>query len=171
MNMPVEQGMVAQPKQPAPAVREMLENFLVDYCHQLDDGNIDQWTRFFRQDAIYEITTRENQEAGRPIGIMYCVGRGMLEDRILAMQTANVFEAHTYCHMLGRPHIKVQADGRYAVRSNFTVYRTMYTGAVELFTLGKYCDTIVVENGLPLFLHRQVVLDPRLLDTLLVIPL
>jgi 3-phenylpropionate/cinnamic acid dioxygenase small subunit len=152
-------------------VRDQIENFLVRTAHLIDDDKLEAWPELFAQDAVYEITTRENLEKNRPIGIMYCEGRGMLQDRILAMRTANIFEKHTYCHLLSRPEITDEGGQRYTVRSNFTVHRSMYTGSVELFTLGRYTDLISLESGEPVFVKRQVVLDPRSLDTLLVIPL
>ena len=152
-------------------VRDQIENFLVRTAHLIDADKLEAWPELFSADAVYEITTRENLEKNRPIGIMYCEGRGMLQDRILAMRTANIFEKHTYCHLLGRPEITDEGGKRYAVRSNFTVHRTMYTGSMELFTVGRYDDLISLESGEPVFIKRQVVLDPRSLDTLLVIPL
>jgi 3-phenylpropionate/cinnamic acid dioxygenase small subunit len=163
----------AMKRQPAVAleVRDQIEDFLAHVAHIIDDDKLEAWPDLFAQDAEYEITTRENLEKNRPIGIMYCDSRGMLQDRILAMRTANIFEKHTYCHILGRPEIAEVGSKRYAVRSNFTVHRTMYTGSMELFTLGRYEDVISLESGQPVFIKRQVVLDPRSLDTLLVIPL
>lgn len=154
-----------------PATWMRVEGFLADYAYRLDDGKIDEWTGFFSEDATYQITTRENHEAGYPIGIMLCKGRGMMEDRVLALKTANVFEPHTYCHILGRPDLRVEAPGVLAARSNFSVYRTMEDGATELFAIGKYLDRIVFEAGAPKFGERRVILDSRRIDVLLVFPL
>ena len=59
--------------------------------------------------------SRHNQRkprAGLPIGIMRCVGRGMMVDRVKAFHTANIFEPHTYNHMIGHPVFLVsQAPG------------------------------------------------------------
>lgn len=146
-------------------------NFLADYAHRLDDGRIDDWTGFFTQDAVYQVTTRENHEAGYPIGVMLCTGRGMMEDRVLALKTANVFEPHTHCHILGRPQLGQAAPGVVSARSNFSVYRTMESGETTLFAIGKYLDRIVFEAGQPKFSERRVVLDSRCIDVLLVYPL
>lgn len=151
--------------------RSQIQDFLVRAAHLIDDDRLEEWPGLFSADALYEITTRENLELNRPIGIIRCEGQGMLKDRVVAMRTANIFEAHTYCHLIGQPEITAQGGRRYAARSNFLVHRTMYTGATELFALGKYVDLISLEGAEPVFLQRQVVLDPRSLDTLLVIPL
>ena len=154
-----------------PATWMRVESFLADYVHRLDDGKIDEWTGFFTADAFYQITTRENFEAGYPIGIMLCKGRGMMEDRVLALKTANVFEPHTYCHIVGRPDLKEESTGALSARSNFIVYRTMEDGEAHLFATGKYLDRIVLEDGQPKFEERRVILDSRRIDVLLVFPL
>ena len=100
-----------------PAVWFRIDGFLADYAHRLDDGKIDDWTGFFAADALYQITTRENFEAGYPIGIMLCEGRGMMEDRVLALKTANVFEPHNYCHIVGRADVREESAGLYGARS------------------------------------------------------
>ena len=148
-----------------------IDRFLADYAHRLDDGLIDAWTGFFSADALYQITTRENFEAGYPIGIMLCEGRGMMEDRVLALKTANVFEPHTYCHIVGRPEIRDASPEVLSARSNFSVFRTMEDGEAELFATGKYLDQIVFEDGMPKFKARRVILDSRRVDVLLVFPL
>jgi anthranilate 1,2-dioxygenase small subunit len=148
-----------------------IEQLLRDYCHSLDDGEVDRWSAFFAQDGLYQITTRENLAANYPLGIVNCQGRGMMDDRIKALKTANIFESHTYCHITGPLDVREELEGRYAVRSNFVVYRTMYTGEAQLFASGKYLDVVEVDDGTARFTERIVVLDSRCIDTLLVYPL
>lgn len=149
----------------------LVDRFLADYAHRLDDGLIDEWTGFFAADALYQITTRENEEAGYPLGIMLCEGRGMMEDRVLALKTANIYEPHCYSHILGRPVVDEESPGVWTARSNFSVFRTMESGATELFAIGKYLDRIVLEDARPKFKARRVILDSRYVDVLLVFPL
>lgn len=154
-----------------PAAWFRIDAFLADYAHRLDDGDIDAWTGFFTADALYQITTRENFEAGYPIGIMLCEGRGMMEDRVLALKTANVYEPHCYCHIVGRAEIRTESKDSFVARSNFSVFRTMEDGEAELFATGKYLDRIALENGAPKFRERRVILDSRCVDVLLVYPI
>ncbi len=155
----------------ATTTEEQIQRLSRDYCHSLDDGDVDRWTSFFQADATYQITTRENLASGYPLGIVLCEGRGMMDDRIKALKTANVFESHTYCHIMGPLDIRAEMENRWTVRSNFAVYRTMYTGAVELFATGKYVDVVDTTNAQALFAERVVVIDSRRIDTLLVYPL
>jgi anthranilate 1,2-dioxygenase small subunit len=150
---------------------EKIQRLLRDYCHSLDDGDVERWSGFFKDDATYQITTRENIASGYPLGIVLCEGRGMMEDRIKALKTANIFESHTYCHITGPIDVHAEMEDRWAVRSNFAVYRTMYTGEMELFATGKYLDVVDTANAQALFAERVVVIDSRRIDTLLVYPL
>lgn len=148
-----------------------IERLLVDYCHALDDGDFDRWPSFFSKDAEYRITTRENVDNNYPLAIVYCEGRGMMEDRIRAMKVANIFEEHVYCHLLGRSSIQREGEGLYRVRTNFVVYRTMYTGETDVFANGKYIDLVRVDARGARFEDRKAIVDSRRFDTLLVIPL
>lgn len=150
---------------------DTIADLIIAYAHDIDDGALDGWPEYFTQDGTYTILTRENLAQGLPMGIMYCQGRGMMADRIKAMQTANIFEAHTYCHLLGRSQISAEADGSYQARTNFNVIRTMQDGASEMFAVGKYLDVIEMQDGKPLFRERKVVLESRRVDILLVYPL
>jgi anthranilate 1,2-dioxygenase small subunit len=155
-----------------PVIRDRIEDLLCAYSHAIDDGDIDQWPGFFTEDCVYHITNREAQEAGHPIGILRCVGRGMMLDRVKAFHTANVFEPHSYNHVLGRSSITLDcAPGVYACRTNFHLIRIMQDGRSDLFATGKYLDTVTLSDGVARFQERTVVLDSRQIDILLVMPI
>ena len=151
--------------------RVRIHDFLQDYAHAIDDGELEHWPNFFAPDGTYKIITRENYEAGLPLGILYCEGRGMMSDRIVAMREANIFEPHAYCHLLSQPRLQTGANDDIKARSNFLVIRVMQNGDTETFATGKYLDTIAMRNGLPLIKERIVVLESRRIDILLVYPL
>jgi anthranilate 1,2-dioxygenase small subunit len=150
---------------------DVIETFLTAYVHDIDDDNLAGWPAYFTEDGVYQIITRENYQAGLPMGIMYCQGRGMMADRIQAMGSANIFEDHTYCHILGRAWIGEGDKGLFQARSNFTVFRTMQDGRTETYAVGKYLDQIIMTADGPLFQERRVVLESRRVDILLVRPL
>ena len=151
--------------------RAEIEDFITAYAHGIDDGALDDWPGYFAEDGVYQIITRETFEAGLPMGIMYCDSRGMMADRIKAMQTANIYEAHNYCHLLGRSRIDAESGGVYRARTNFNIIRTMQDGGSEMFAVGKYLDVIEIRDGRPLFKERRVILESRRVDILLVYPL
>ncbi len=114
-----------------PDLRARVADFLADYAHAIDDDRLEEWPGYFTADALYHITTRESDAAGLPIGIMHCRGRGMLEDRIKALRTANIFEPHSYCHILGATRLVDQGASVLSARTNFTVTRTMQDGGTD----------------------------------------
>ena len=153
----------------APAAR--IARLNTAYAHAIDDDRLEDWPGFFAEDGIYRIVTRENREAGLPLAIVHCDGAAMMRDRVRAMRTANIFEPHTYCHTLGAAEIAEGEDGIHTARTNFTVVRTMHSGAMSIFACGRYLDRIVEADGAIKFAERVVVCDSRSIDTLLVVPL
>ena len=92
-------------------VREAIEDLFADYAEAIDDGALERWPGFFTEDGEYQIITRESHDAGLPIGILYCGSRAMMEDRVRALRTANIYEPHSYRHLPGPPRLAVQGDG------------------------------------------------------------
>jgi anthranilate 1,2-dioxygenase small subunit len=154
-----------------PVLRARVGDFLTDYVHAIDDDRLEDWPGFFTPEALYHITTRESDEAGLPIGIMHCEGRGMMEDRIKALRTANIFEPHRYCHLLGATRLADKGSGILSARTNFSVTRTMQDGGSTVFATGTYRDEIDVSSDTLALRSRRVVLESRRVDVLLVIPL
>jgi 3-phenylpropionate/cinnamic acid dioxygenase small subunit len=148
-----------------------IENFLIKYAYTLDDGLVKEWESFFCDDGLYFVTTFQNEEDKLPIGIIHCQGRGMMSDRITALETANIYEAHRYCHNVTKPQIEFIDSHVFKVRSNFSIYRTMENGHTDLYATGKYLDLIVFSNETPKFKERRVILDSKRVDTLMVVPI
>jgi len=153
------------------ALDARLQALHTDYVHCLDDDRLEEWPDFFTEEGRYRVISRENHELGLPVSLIYCDGRGMLADRISAMRTANVFEPHIYCHLVGVARILDSAETGCRVRANFTVTRTMSDGTMSIFACGRYLDHVVEETGCLKLAERTVVLDSRRIDTLLVVPL
>jgi anthranilate 1,2-dioxygenase small subunit len=154
-----------------PQLRSRIEDFLTESALAVDDGEVARWPDFFTEDGFYQIIPRAGFEAGHPVGIMTCRGRGMMRDRVEALQHANIYEPHTYCHVLARPLLRRDADGSVLARTNFALYRTMQGGSTELFAAGAYRDRIVFGDGRPQLKSRHVVLESRRVDILIVIPI
>ena len=151
-------------------LRARIEALHADYAHAIDTDRLEEWPQFFTEDGLYKVATRDNHERGFPVSLIYCAGRGMLSDRITALRTANIYEPHVYCHLGGALRIVSTTDGVVSAESNFTVLRTMATGAMSVFACGRYLDRIVERDGTLVFAERIAILDSRQIDTLLVIP-
>ena len=141
------------------------------YAQAIDDNRLEAWPDFFTEDGRYRVTTAENFERGLPLGMIHATSRAMLRDRVRALRDANVYEAQRYRHILGVPLIAADGEGVVAAQTSFLVARIMHTGETALFATGRYHDRIVLSGGATRFAEKLVILDSRLIDTLLAIPL
>ena len=153
-----------------PAQREAIADLLWDYADAIDDDRLEDWPGFFTEGALYQIIPRQAYDAGQTIGVMLCEGRGMMQDRVNALRTANIYEPHAYRHLLGRPRISA-AEGGWDVRTAFCVHRIGQDGATVVFATGRYLDQVVREGDALRFASRRVVLDSPRIDIMLVLPL
>ena len=154
-----------------PALIRRIDALNRAYAHAIDEDALEQWPGFFTETGIYRIATRANHAAGMPVGPMLCEGHGMMEDRIRALREANVFEPHWYRHLIDPPTIAVARPGRWTVRTNFAVFRTMQMAETTLFCTGRYLDTVVEAAAELRYAERTAVLESEVIDTLIVIPL
>jgi 3-phenylpropionate/cinnamic acid dioxygenase small subunit len=141
------------------------------YAQAIDDGKLESWPDFFTSDGCYRVTTAENFEHGLPLGLIHATSRAMLRDRVRSLRDANVYEAQRYRHLVGAPLIASSAGSVIGAQTSFVVARIMHTGETALFATGRYHDRVVLEGGDARFAEKLVILDSRLIDTLLAIPL
>ena len=159
------------------------------YVQAIDDNRLEAWPDFFTEHGRYRVTTAENVERSLPLGLIHATSRAMLRDRVRSLRDANVYEAQRYRHLIGAPLIeppppakrvedaRERADagegkgGGVQAQSSFMVARIMHTGETMLFATGRYQDHIVFADGEACFAEKVVILDSRLIDTLLAIPL
>jgi 3-phenylpropionate/cinnamic acid dioxygenase small subunit len=153
------------------ALRQGIDDLNAAYADCIDDDRLEEWPDFFVEDCRYLITSRDSHAAGMRHGIIYCASRGMVEDRVMAMRRANIFEPHRYRHIVGPARLGKVEGGIAEARANFLAVRIMHDGESQLFATGRYLDRIAIETAPFRFIERIVVLDSQKIDTLLVIPL
>jgi 3-phenylpropionate/cinnamic acid dioxygenase small subunit len=141
------------------------------YAATIDGDRLEQWPDFFVEDCLYKITSADNHKRGYAAGIVYADSQAMLRDRITALRSANIFERHTYRHIIGLPLITAESADGIRAETPFLVVRTMRTGAMDLFAAGIYLDRVIDSAGRLLFAERLAVCDSSHFDTLLAIPL
>lgn len=152
--------------------QERLTALNAAYARCIDNDQLEQWPDFFSERCLYLITNADNHAAGMQAGMVYADTRAMLQDRVLAMRDANVFEDQRYRHIIGAPLVLEQDGNRAVVESPFLVARIMRDGGTEVFASGRYLDQVVQLPDRTLeFAERVVVCDSTNIDTLLVIPL
>jgi anthranilate 1,2-dioxygenase small subunit len=149
-----------------------VERLLADYIGCIDDDALERWPLFFTEDGLYRITSRENYARQMPAGFLYCRGQGMMQDRIMSLRRANIYEPHMYRHLVsGTRLIRQEPEGGWRFHTNFQVIRTMHSGDMTLFAVGFFDDLLVEREGALLFHEKIVVCDSSRIDTLLVIPI
>jgi 3-phenylpropionate/cinnamic acid dioxygenase small subunit len=153
------------------ARRLELEALYTDYAACLDSDALEHWPEFFIEDCVYRITSAENYEAGQPLGLIYATSRKMLKDRVNALRQANIYEPQRYRHLISNVRVHRDDIDALEVWANFLVVRTMQDGAMTLFAVGRYVDSIVHGVAGWHFARKTVILDSRQIDTLLAIPL
>jgi 3-phenylpropionate/cinnamic acid dioxygenase small subunit len=142
-----------------------------DYARAIDDDRLEDWPSFFLDSCLYKITSADNYRKGFPAGIVYADSKGMLEDRVAALRDANIYERHTYRHLVGLPAILGETESGVQSETPFLVVRIMRDGTMDLFATGRYMDVLVEDQGTFRFRERVVVCDSSRVDTLLAIPL
>ena len=105
------------------------------------------------------------------MGVIDCRGRAMMRDRITALRDANIYEEHRYRRILSTPLVREIGEGAISAETPYQVTRIMRDGSAMLFSVGRYLDRLVTEDGQLRLAERFAVFDNKRIDTLLVIPL
>lgn len=142
-----------------------------EYARCIDDGDMRRWPDFFLDDCLYKITSADNYRRGLSAGVVYADSRGMLEDRVSALFEANIYERHSYRHLLGQPWLSGELGEETLSETPFIVVRIMRDGSSDVFASGRYVDRYRMHEGVALLAERVVVCDSKAIDTLLALPL
>jgi anthranilate 1,2-dioxygenase small subunit len=148
-----------------------LEALYTDYAACLDSDALEHWPEFFIADCVYRVTSAENYEADLPLGLIYATSRNMLKDRVSALRQANIYEPQRYRHLISGVRVHRDDVDALEVWANFLVVRTMQDGAMMVFAVGRYVDSVVRGVAGWHFARKTVILDSRQIDTLLALPL
>ena len=143
------------------------------YVRAIDSDNLEAWPDFFTDPCFYQITTADNYRRGLPAGLIWADSQGMLKDRVSALREANIYERHSYRHMLGQPAVLAEETKSDEADSEtpFCVLRITGDGPTDIFASGVYVDRYVIDSGRALLRRRVVVCDSSRIDTLLALPL
>jgi anthranilate 1,2-dioxygenase small subunit len=150
-----------------------VQNLNARYVEAIDDNKLEAWPDFFTANGRYRVTTADNFEKGLPLALIYATSRAMLRDRVRSLRDANVYEAQRYRHLIGPALVRVQEGSEVRAQTSFMVARIMHTGESTLFATGRYLDHVILDaaGAGAHFAEKVVILDSRLIDTLLAIPL
>lgn len=146
-----------------------------EYARCIDADELERWPDFFAEKCFYTVTTADNHREGLAAGLIWADSHGMLADRVSALREANIYERHSYRHLLGQPLPRSSEDGdppdEPRTETPFLVVRIMRDGSSDLFASGRYLDRWTLAAGEPKLAERVVVCDSKRIDTLLALPL
>ncbi|MCO6381280.1 aromatic-ring-hydroxylating dioxygenase subunit beta [Oceanicola sp. 502str15] len=150
-----------------------IEEFNAEYCAVLDDGDLEDWPEFFTEDAFYNITSRENFDHGRPVGLVYCESKAMLKDRALAISKTSMFGPRYLRHYMTNTRVTgIEADGTICAEVNYILIETLAElPEGRLHQAGRMIDRFRrQEDGSLLLSSRIAVYDTLLVPNALVLP-
>jgi len=161
----------AAPPATARELRLEIEEFNSDYAAVLDSCRIEEWPRFFMEDAVYRITGRENWDAGLPVGLVYCEGMAMFRDRALAIAKTTMFAPRYLLHQLSNVRVlSIERSGEIVAQANYALFETLVDERTTLQQVGRYHDRFLRHAGRLLLKERHCVYDSLIIDTALVFP-
>lgn len=150
-------------------VRFGIMDLYAAYSAALDEGRYKDWADCFTANAGYRLTTKENHERGLPIGIMYCDGKGMIEDRAFTTSETTIAQPRALRHIVSGMSVRADGDG-FLVGADFLILQTMLDRMTEIVMSGRYIDRVVVDADRFLFESRVCVTDTLLYPTSVVAP-
>jgi anthranilate 1,2-dioxygenase small subunit len=149
-----------------------VENLVYEWARAIDEDRVEAICDLLAPEGRYTIKSRFNADRNLPVSLIDAHSAAQLRDRIKSMRIANVYEPHHYRHIVSGVQVVGEQDGALQVRSNFLVVRTMdLDGDMKIFASGQCRDLVEIRGGRPRFRSRMFVLDSRVVETLLVIPL
>ena len=155
----------------APGLRERVEDLYAEYADALDEGRLDDWVALFDDDGTYRAVSAENVARGLPLATMLCAGRGMLLDRVTAIQETLTYAPRTLRHILSRIRMRGVEGSTLFAEANFLVLETLDGEETRVFSAGRYRDEIIVDGDGLRFREKFAIYDSSIVPTSLIFPL
>lgn len=151
-------------------LRAALRDFYDDYAAGLDAMDLEGWVEFFTEDAHYRVISQENMAAGLPLGLIYCMNKNMLYDRVTALRETTMYEPRMLRHFIsGVRVLNVQGD-TITAQANFMITEALSDQEPTLNMVGQYQDEIVRTDSGFLLRRRDCVYDNYRIRNSLIVP-
>jgi anthranilate 1,2-dioxygenase small subunit len=153
-------------------LRHEIEQFNATYAAALDELRLSDWANMFTEEASYVVLSRENEERGHPVGLIYCENRGMIRDRAFALEKTAMFAPRYLRHLISNLELLGQdAKGNVMARANYVILQVLFDRPdATIHQIGTYNDVFRrTESGLKLA-QRRCVYDNLLVPNALCIP-
>ena len=153
-------------------LRYEIEEFNAVYATALDEQRLGDWADLFAEDGNYVVLSRENEDRGHPVGLIYCENRGMIRDRAFALEKTAMFAPRYLRHIISNVRVLgQQANGDISACANYMVLQVLFDRPdATIHQVGIYKDVFRrTTTGLKLA-QRRCVYDNLLVDNALCIP-
>jgi 3-phenylpropionate/cinnamic acid dioxygenase small subunit len=147
-----------------------VEEFHYEYAATLERDEIERWPDFFTEDAIYRVVARDNDDAGLPLGLIYCDGKGMMRDRAYALRNTEMY-APRYLQLRVANTRVLAVDGpRIEAEASYLLLETLIDEPSVVQQVGKYYDVFERHGDGLLIKERKCVYDTVVINNCLVFP-
>lgn len=152
-------------------LRHDIADLLAAYAACIDGARHQEWPEFFTDNGWYRIVARENYDRDLPLSTLSLKGKAMMKDRIYGVEST-IFHAPYYQrHVIGLPQIHVDEAGLFHVEANYAVFRTKRDACAEIFSVGRYVDTVVYSEGRLKFSQKFCIFDNDIIPNSLIYPI
>jgi 3-phenylpropionate/cinnamic acid dioxygenase small subunit len=152
-------------------LRARLADLYAAYDHALGEGHYERWPEFFTEACFYQITARENYDAGLPLGFVQAESRAMLTDRIAAIRKTTLYAPRIVRRLVSSIMLRtIEPDGM-RLTASVATFQTMLNEPSQIFLCGRFYDRVVDNDGVLRFAERICVTDATLVPTSLIFPI
>ncbi len=152
------------------ATQHELEQLHSRYAALLDDGPLAQWPELFTEECLYLLIPRDNHDLDLPLAIMRCESRGMLRDRVRAVEQTVMHEPRYLRHHITNA-TAVWADGELHGVAHYSVLEVLPDALPRVLSCGRYVDRVVrCDDGRLRYAERRCIYDSVLVPNTIVYP-
>lgn len=150
--------------------RWQIEEFHYEYAATLERGDIEHWPAFFTDDAEYRVIARDNFESGLPLGLVYCDGKGMFQDRAYALLNTETYAPRYLQLRVTNTRVHAIDGDLITAEANYLLLETLVDEPSHIQQVGKYQDVFQRDGDMLLIKKRDCIYDTVVIDTALVFP-
>ena len=137
----------------------------------LDEREFERFLSCFATECAYSIHAKENVDRGWPIALVSCLNRGMLVDRVAAIQKSSFIIPRVQRRIVSGIRLDTSGELPLRTRASFAVFETFEGETTTLFVAGRFEDSICREGGELKFAKRKCILDSSIVPNSLPYPL
>lgn len=135
----------------------------------LDERDFERFLACFANECAYSIRAKENVDRGWPIAIVSCLNRGMLIDRVAAVQKSSFIIPRVQRRIVSG--VRLLAADPLRAQASFAVFETFEGQPTTLFIAGRFEDVLTRERGALRFAARRCILDSSIVPNSLPYPI